>query len=625
MKKSLLSILGSFAFVLVLFAVLNGYFNSKLHTVQKHLVELDDLSGFVNEHVEWIAHLSNTPQLFDSIAEHESLFIQLNRQHHAIIGSKINLAFKNNTPVRRKFIALNNSMCLKEEQLIVDMAKIGFKEQGFIGEMRTTIHHLETSFPQYKELILSLRRHEKDFIMRQDERYSEQLHQEVENWKQHTGFPKELLTYLARFDSVKSNLAVFNGENTASHMLIWNSTRDNLQNYIRAYRGKSIQESYEISTRSKQVQLLVTIICLLILIAGSLFIIRNITNQVGRLQQAMSAFISSNYQSDEEMTHRMPKNEIGQISMHFIKMARKIEWDVQVLEDRVKRRTRSLDEQNKLLEIKHKEITESLRYARELQQSLLISKKQLLHHFEDVYIHYEPKNMVGGDFYWMKSFRENGHDKLLFAMADSTGHGVPGALLSVLGMNILDELFAQGIRQPHLLLNAMRSSILERLSSEGEKRMDGMDLALFCIDKKTNELLYSGAQMPVWVLREKILIELKGDRVPVGFTYLDHEEFELHHLLLKENDRIILFSDGIVDQFGMASDKKLGKKQLRYILQNFWDSDSSGLFTRVLNHFNQWKGDKLQTDDCTFIILEPQFNTETSSEAKKAKKKEVLV
>lgn len=605
MKKSLLSILGSFALVLMLFAILNIYFNTKLSNEQHKLVLLDDYSGQFIEHSNKFQELASNPTMYDSINENEEQFYYWiktnNRELLQLIGKTFSQPSDETIKVR--LIELQQIFLKNQERLLQDMSHIGFKESGFIGEMRSIIHALESKYPQDKTRILSLRRHEKDFIMRQDEHYADKLHAEVLDWIQVNHAPQELKIYVSNFDSVKSNLFRFKGEGTKSHLAVWRENKDQIMRQIRASRAICIHNSYAISSESKNIQLIVAIVCLIILIAGSVFIVRNITLQVSYLQESMSDFIAANYQSNDQINKRLPKNEIGQISMHFIKMARKIEWDVQVLEDRVKRRTESLNKQNELLEIKHKEITDSLRYAQEIQHSLLVSRNQINQVFEDVQVHYTPKNLVGGDFYWMKTFREHGHEKVLFALADCTGHGVPGALLSVLGMNILDELFSKGVRQPHLLLQEMRSAILERFMLEGEKRMDGMDIAIFCLDLETNDLLFAGAQMPLWIIRQRELIELKGDRVPVGFTYLNHQEFDLHHIQLKDDDRLFLFSDGMVDQFGRYTNKKMGKKQLRYILLQYADLETEALFHTILNHFNQWKDDGPQTDDCTLILL----------------------
>jgi sigma-B regulation protein RsbU (phosphoserine phosphatase) len=607
MKKSLVVVLGGFGLVLLVFASLSWYFNQKMHEKQALLVKLDNLSTQVQDHKDWMEHLINQKIWYDSIAKNETEYRRKNSFSHELIRQNLREVFSKNKEVERELLLTLDNLLLTEDRILNDIAKIGFKEFGYIGKMREVIHQVEEAFPQFDQQILSLRRHEKDYIMRNDENYAQSLHKEIESWQARGNCPPELIQYLQYFDSVRSRMQILFAIPNRNHYSNWSLNMSTIQSNLRRFRGEFIRESYTLSNDSLTMQYIISGIAFLALIIGSVYIVRNITIQVSRLQRSMNEFISSNYQDFESISPQLPKNEIGQISIQFLKMARKIKWDVHLLEDRVSRRTNALHEKNVLLEKQHSEMMDSLRYAQKLQESLLVSRKQLAQHFEQVHVHYTPKNLVGGDFYWMKSYRENGSEKILFALADCTGHGVPGALLSVLGMNTLDELFADGIRKPNELLDSLRKTILRRISSEEEQRMDGMDIAIFCLDKRSRELHFSGAQMPLWIVRNSEVIELNGERVPIGFTYMNHLEFKSQYITLEEEDKLIFFTDGMVDQFGMESNKKFGKKQLRYLLSRSSNQNGSVLYNRLMNQFSFWKGEGEQTDDCTFMILEPKF------------------
>ncbi|AEA45115.1 protein serine/threonine phosphatase with extracellular sensor [Fluviicola taffensis DSM 16823] len=601
-------VLGGFGFVLLVFASFSWYFNQRIHEKQSLLIKLDNLSSQIQEHKDWMEEITNQRFWYDSVAKNEQEYRRKNSFTHENIRLKLNDIFSESNQNQVLIGQSLNNIQLIEDRILNDVAKIGFKEYGYIGKMREVIHNLEEEFPQFDQQILSLRRHEKDYIMRNDENYAKSLHAEIELWKLRKDYPAQLNQYLQYFDSVRSRMQLLFAIQKNNHYSTWTANMTTVQSNLRQLRGRIIQESYDLSNDSLKIQYIISGIAFLALIIGSIYIIRNISVQVSRLQKSMNDFIASNYQSDETITHQLPKNEIGQISIHFLKMARKIKWDLHLLEDRVMRRTIALHEKNVQLEKQHTEMMDSLRYAQKLQESLLVSRKQLAQHFEQAHIHYTPKNLVGGDFYWMKNFRENGSDKILFALADCTGHGVPGALLSVLGMNTLDELFADGIRKPNELLDSLRKTILRRISSSEEQRMDGMDIAIFCFDKRSRELHFAGAQMPLWIVRNSEVIELNGERVPIGFTYMNHLEFKSQYLTLEEDDKLVVFTDGIVDQFGMESNKKFGKKQLRYILSRSLNNQSSSvLYNRLMNQFAFWKGEGEQTDDCTFLILEPKF------------------
>lgn len=607
MKKSLVVVLGGFGFVLLIFVAMSWYFNRKIHEKQTLLVKLDNLSTQIQDHKDWMENLTNKRSWYDSIAKNEQEYRRKNSFAHELLREDLADVFSYDPKTQRELLAGLDELLLTEDRILNDIAKIGFKEFGYIGKMREVIHEVEEEFPQFDEQILSLRRHEKDYIMRNDENYAHSLHQEMADWQARGNCPPALKQYLQYFDSVRSRFQLLFAIPNRNHYSSWSVNIANIQANLRRVRGNSILESYDLSNNSLTMQYIVSGIAFLALIAGSIYIVRNITIQVSRLQRSMNEFISSNYQAYESISHQLPKNEIGQISIQFLKMARKIKWDVHLLEDRVMRRTTALHEKNTQLEKQHAEMMDSLRYAQKLQESLLVSRKHLAQHFEQVHVHYTPKNLVGGDFYWMRTFRENGTEKVLFALADCTGHGVPGALLSVLGMNTLDELFADGIRKPNELLDSLRKTILRRISSDEEQRMDGMDIAIFCLDKRSRELHFSGAQMPLWIVRDSEVIELNGERVPIGFTYMNHLEFNSQYITLEENDKLVVFTDGMVDQFGMESNKKFGKKQLRYLLGRSANQNSTVLFNRLMNQFSFWKGEREQTDDCTFMILEPKF------------------
>jgi sigma-B regulation protein RsbU (phosphoserine phosphatase) len=440
--------------------------------------------------------------------------------------------------------------------------------------------------------------------MRHDLHYAVLFHEEIDKWRKSGNFPIEVDTYESQFDSVIIHIEKVDKLTTyVTHSK--NSELNVLQQLVRKKRKHIIFSAYSTSEQAKFIQYFTSILCMLLLIVGSIIIIRKITFQVSRLLKSMSEFVNSNYESNESIVKELPKNEIGQIAVHFIKMARKIRSEVLLLEDRVQRRTLSLEQKNGLLEQQHEEMMESLRYAQNLQQSMLVSRQQLLHHFSDARIHYSPKQHVGGDFFWMKEIKNSKEDKILFALADCTGHGVPGALLSVLGINTLDELFRSGISQPDSLLTALRETIVRRLNMQQDQCMDGMDIALVLWDKKSNELQFAGAQLPVWILRQGEIVELKGDRMPIGFTHHESNAYSLQKIQLEFGDRLLFFTDGLVDQFGMVSEKKMGKKQLRFLLYKHLHESSVTIFNKVMSHFQFWKGTSEQTDDCTIIILEP--------------------
>ncbi|MGL4599780.1 MAG: PP2C family protein-serine/threonine phosphatase, partial [Bacteroidia bacterium] len=256
--------------------------------------------------------------------------------------------------------------------------------------------------------------------------------------------------------------------------------------------------------------------------------------------------------------------------------------------------------QKQLIEEKHKEITDSINYAERIQRSLLASKKILDENLESYFILFKPKDVVSGDFYWATKLSNN---HFVLVNADSTGHGVPGAIMSILNIACLDKSVTKNITRPDLLLNETRNLIIEYLKNDGsaEGGKDGMDGSLLSFDFINNILLCASANTSVLVVRGKEIIELKGDRIPIGKHERDSEPFTLHTLNLQKGDVIYALTDGFTDQFGGATGKKFKHKQLHDLLLSI-AIDSMEIQKQKLNDaFDNWKGNLEQVDDVCLI------------------------
>jgi len=619
MKRLFLSVFGGFCAVIVLIGIFNFYHFSVIHSYQKELVSTDRLGFRLQNHREQFQTLGQHQQVFDSAAIHLEQWQQINKQFWKETAK---FAFQNQQKLEQKGFSVYASLTGRrqlvdlqkaENELLIAAAKIGYKEEGYIGKMRIEAHNMEKKYPQFNERLLSLRRHEKDFLMRIDQIYAEQFEQEIIEWKNNHDLPKEFMGYSAYFDSLKNAYLTFFQSNDNGYYYNWDIHFNDLQKAIRNQRSILLTESFEASSKAQTYNFILNSIAIFLAVSCAIIFTRKFTKQVSHLQLTMADYIATNYQFNQDSDLRIPRNDFGKITIHFLQLTRKIRADMRLLEDRVQRRTKSLQLKNNLLEIQHLEIMDSLRYAQDLQQSLLVSRAKMLRSFQEAWVYYKPKNLVGGDFYWMKEVREENEQLLYFALADCTGHGVPGALLSVMGMNALDELIESGIREPATLLNELRALVSRRLNTHEDKRYDGMDIALFVWNRESNKLIFSGAQMPLWILRNGTLIETVGQRMAIGYTYFEVNSFENREIILTTNDRLILFSDGIIDQFGGLKQKKLGRKTLREWLAYHANDSSPLLFSKLVQQFEHWKGSSEQTDDCTMLILEPTISVTASS------------
>ncbi len=271
------------------------------------------------------------------------------------------------------------------------------------------------------------------------------------------------------------------------------------------------------------------------------------------------------------------------------------------LEKQVKERTAEIVAAKEIIEAKNKDITDSIIYTRRIQDAVLASPGMLANHFPDSFIYYQPKDIVSGDFYWFTKH----NDKIIVAAADCTGHGVPGAFMSMLGNTLLNELVLdKGLTQPAEILNWLRSAIIYALKqgSENSDSKDGMDIALICYDKTTSMLEYAGAKNPLYIIRNNELKEIKADRFPVGVYSKDElQPFANHSEKLQKNDCLYIFTDGIADQFGGADGKKFKYSQLRQALLKIHQLEMKDQKRAMMKTFENWKGPLEQVDDVLMI------------------------
>jgi tetratricopeptide (TPR) repeat protein len=212
-------------------------------------------------------------------------------------------------------------------------------------------------------------------------------------------------------------------------------------------------------------------------------------------------------------------------------------------------------EQKKLIEIKHQEITDSINYAERIQRSFLASKELLDKNLKDYFLFFKPKEKVSGDFYWA-SYLPNGN--FAFIIADSTGHGVPGSIMSLLNITSLEKAI-ETQSSPDQILNLTRRIIIDRLKKDGspDGGKDGMDASLMVFDSNRSVLFYAAANNPIWIVRNHTLIELKADKMPVGKHDKDGQSFTPGEFMLHPGDLIYTFSDGMPDQFGGPDEKNI--------------------------------------------------------------------
>ncbi len=253
------------------------------------------------------------------------------------------------------------------------------------------------------------------------------------------------------------------------------------------------------------------------------------------------------------------------------------------------------EKQRNLVEEKQKEILDSITYAKRIQEAILPSDNIVKQHLPDSFILYKPKDIVAGDFYWVENVEES--DNVIFAAADCTGHGVPGAMVSVICNNALNRVLKEfKLHEPDKILNKTRELVIEQFEKSDDDVKDGMDISLCILNRKTMQLQWAGANNPLWIIRDKKLMETRPDKQPIG-KYEEKKPFTNHIIQLQKNDCIYIFTDGFADQFGGEEGKKFKKAVMRELLINLQDKTMEEQKRTIDTVFENWKGEFEQIDD----------------------------
>lgn len=259
-----------------------------------------------------------------------------------------------------------------------------------------------------------------------------------------------------------------------------------------------------------------------------------------------------------------------------------------------------IEAQKQLVLEKNTEILDSITYAKRIQTAILPSETLRAELLSEHFIVYEPKDIVAGDFYWIEQL----NDWTLVAAADCTGHGVPGAMMSVVCHNALNRSVREfGLTLPGEILDKTRELIVQELSKNNEQVNDGMDISLCAWNKSTQQLRWSGANNPLWIIRKNGTIEeVKPLKQPIG-KYDDYSQFPTHEIQIEKGDLLYLFTDGYSDQFGGETGKKFKTKNFKRLLESISSTSLIEQKTALLDTFIKWKGDLEQVDDICIIGL----------------------
>lgn len=291
---------------------------------------------------------------------------------------------------------------------------------------------------------------------------------------------------------------------------------------------------------------------------------------------------------------------------------------IQQQQQETEEKNRIIEQQNELVLEKQKEIIDSITYAKRLQQAILPSQESMNQLLPRHFVLYQPKDIVAGDFYWMQHLSPKSNaaqksdaskteeDLILIAAADSTGHGVPGSLVSIVCSNALDKATKEHhLTNPGDVLDKTRELVLETFSKSGEEIKDGMDISLLLIDRRNKQIRWSGANNPLWYLEagQNLMQEIKADKQPIGKSDV-FKSFSTHSIEWKEGTIFYLFTDGFADQFGGPSGKKYKYKPFSETLIRLSALPLDQQKMALWQEFEKWRGQAEQVDDVCVLALQ---------------------
>ena len=280
------------------------------------------------------------------------------------------------------------------------------------------------------------------------------------------------------------------------------------------------------------------------------------------------------------------------------------------------RANKEITAQSSVIEEKNKDITDSIRYAKRIQTAILPSTEYCNFHLGDHFVLFKPKDIVSGDFYWLYATPDK---KIIWMVGDCTGHGVPGAFMSMIGNSLLNEIVIDHrITKPGEILDMLRSGIIKSLSGGGDgQSRDGMDGVICMWDKRKNTLDFAGAYNSLYLYRKGVhnhavdddsmryfgddLVEFKTDKQPISYFAGTENPFTTHEIALKEGDTIYTTTDGWPDQFGGPRNKKFGPARVREFIDSMQGTDIKDQGVRINMGIQDWRGSEDQIDDICVI------------------------
>jgi len=440
---------------------------------------------------------------------------------------------------------------------------------------------------------------------------------------------------------------------------------DRIQNHFETQKKFAKQSETAIYNELHTLAVITAIVIVLLAVFLSYLVSSALTKPLLSLINSIKEYVNNNFVHFPSESLKSSNYEIETLKINFIKMSEEITSHINYFKEKVEERTKEiqsqkdeilhqkgeivqqrdqlkiqkeiLEIQKKVLMEKNKSMEDSIRYAKRIQKAILPPMNTIKNILPDSFVYYKPKDIVSGDFYWVDQLNSSpvreearvGYEhginfsnidgyrinskipnsesspKVFFAAVDCTGHGVPGAFMSIVGYNSLNKIVQEyKLSDPAAILNQLNQEVRQTLRQENDitEVKDGMDIALCSLDRSTNTLEFAGANNPLYLIRNNKLQIIKGDKFPIGlFNEGKAPVFSNHKIKVQEGDTIYLFSDGYIDQFGGPKGKKFKQKQFNEVLLSIQDMNMDEQKNTIKNTIEQWQGQSFQVDDMLVI------------------------
>lgn len=495
----------------------------------------------------------------------------------------------------------------------------GFKDHGLEGNMRSFIHDLEAIPSINREQILSLRRREKDYIMRQEDKYIALLKREADSLervinqslrnKQVKLIALEKLEryryFFGKLVDVNKELGFANRSGIIGEM---DQNNEKLLELVGSLIDEAKARESMLFMRFRNLYWVGLCLFVLFALIATAKISKSITKPIQKLSANIQTFVSTGFQEAESPTfHKHRKDEFGALGQNFDLLVAELSQHINHFKEMVDKRTLQLSQQNEalleskaLIQSQNKDILDSIKYAERIQKSLLPNKAKMAEIIPHHFLMFQPKDIVSGDFYWMHQ-RE---DYLFLGVGDCTGHGVPGAFMSLLALNSLNEIVERRkITQPRDILLDLNERILKLSQNNLDDSIrDGVDIGICMINKRTNQMFFSGASRPLMFEKDGEIHEIAGDKASIAGHYVNPDYvFDEHVIDLSEINRFFLYTDGLIDQFGGPKGKKFKRSGLQKVLNKEIKSSMMEKGYQLHQSIEFWMQNEDQVDDITIL------------------------